>query len=69
MTTILIATLVLWTVFGMFVLFSLPDDLSIKNVSLLKLVLALGPVIVLVGVIGAGMFKGVDKTITWLNRK
>ena len=43
MTTILIATLVIWTVFGMFVLFSLPDDLSIKSVSLLKLVMALGP--------------------------
>ncbi len=69
MTTILIAAIVLWTVFGMFVLFSLPDDLSIRNVSLFKLVLALGPVIVLVGVVGAGMFKGVDKTIFWLKRK
>lgn len=69
MTTILIATLVVWTIFGFFVLFNSVDELTYTKTNLFKLALALGPVIFIVGVIGGAFLVGVDKTIAWIKQK
>ncbi len=66
MTTIIIATLVVWTIFGFFVLFNSVDELTYSKTNLFKLALALGPVILFVGVIGGAFLIAVDKTIDWL---
>ena len=68
MTTILIATLVVWTIFGFFVLFNSVDELTYSKTNVFKLALALGPVIFIVGVIGGAFLVGVDKTIDWLKK-
>jgi hypothetical protein len=69
MTTIIIATLVVWTIFGFFVLFNSVDELTYTKTNLFKLALALGPVIFIVGVIGGAFLVGVDKTIAWIKQK
>ena len=69
MTTILIATLVVWTVFGFFVLFNSVDELTYSKTNLFKLALAVGPVIFSVAIIGGAFLVAVEKTIAWLKQK
>ena len=68
MTTIIIATLVVWTIFGFFVLFNSIEDLTYSKTNLFKLALALGPVIFFAGIIGGAFLIAVDKTINWLKQ-
>jgi hypothetical protein len=69
MSTILIATLVVWTIFGFFVLFHSVDELTYSKTNLFKLALAVGPVIFIVGIIGGALLVAVDKTIDWIKQK
>ena len=69
MTTILIATLVVWTVFGFFVLFNSVDELTYSKTNVFKLALAVGPVIFSVAIIGGAFLVAVEKTIAWLKQK
>lgn len=69
MSTILIATLVVWTVFGFFVLFHSVEELTYSKTNLFKLALAVGPVIFSVAIIGGAFLVAVEKTITWLKQK
>jgi len=68
MTTIIIITLVVWTIFGFFVLFNSVDELTYSKTNLFKLALALGPVIFFVGIIGGALLVAVDKTTDWLKQ-
>jgi hypothetical protein len=68
MSTIIIATLVVWTIFGFFVLFNSIEDLTYSKSNLFKLVLALGPVIFFAGIIGGAFLIAVDKTIAWIKQ-
>jgi len=68
MSTIIIAALVVWTIFGFFVLFISIDDLTYSMTNLLKLALALDPVIFFVAIIGGAFLIAVDKTIAWLKQ-
>jgi hypothetical protein len=68
MSTIIIATLVVWTIFGFFVLFNSVEDLTYSKTNLFKLALALGPVIFFVAIIGGAFLIAVDKTIAWLKQ-
>ena len=69
MTTIIIITLVVWTIFGFFVMFHSVEDLIYSKTNVFKLALALGPVIFIVGIIGGAFLVAVDKTIAWLKQK
>jgi hypothetical protein len=69
MTTIIIATLVVWTIFGFFVLFNSVEDLTYSKTNVFKLALALGPVIFFVGIIGGAFLVAVDKTIVLIKQK
>ena len=69
MSTILVATLVVWTIFGFFVLFNSVDELTYSKTNLFKLALALGPVIFLAGCIGGAFLVAIDKTIDWIKQK
>jgi uncharacterized protein YneF (UPF0154 family) len=68
MTTIIIATLVVWTIFGFFVLFNSIEDLTYSKTNLFKLALALGPVIFFAGIIGGAFLIAVHKTVSWLKQ-
>jgi uncharacterized membrane protein len=70
MTTILISILVLWTVFGLFILFNHPsiDECLSNKFKLFKLGLALGPVLFVVGVIAGSFFIGVEKVVEWIKK-
>ncbi len=68
MTTIIIITLVVWTIFGFFVLFNSIEDLTYSKTNLFKLALALGPVIFFAGIIGGAFLIAVDKTIAWIKQ-
>ena len=69
MSTILIATLVVWTIFGFFVLFHSVEELTYSKTNLFKLALAVGPVIFSVAIIGGAFLVAVEKTIAWLKQK
>jgi hypothetical protein len=69
MSTIIIITLVVWTIFGFFVMFHSVEDLIYSKTNLFKLALAVGPVIFIVGIIGGAFLVAVDKTIAWLKQK
>jgi hypothetical protein len=69
MSTIIIITLVVWTIFGFFVMFHSVEDLIYSKTNLFKLALAVGPVIFIVGIIGGAFLVAVDKTITWIKQK
>ena len=68
MTTIIIITLVVWTIFGFFVLFNSIEDLTYSKTNLFKLALALGPVIFFAGIIGGAFLIAVHKTVYWLKQ-
>ena len=68
MTTIIIITLVVWTIFGFFVLFNSIEDLTYSKTNLFKLALAFGPVIFFVAIIGGAFLIAVDKTIAWIKQ-
>jgi hypothetical protein len=68
MTTILIASLVLWTVFGFFVLFNCVDELTTNKANLFKLGLALGPVLLVTGLVVGGFLLGVEKTVAFIKK-
>ena len=68
MTTIIITTLALWTVFGFFVLFNCVDELTYNKANLFKLALALGPVLVMAGVVAGGFLLGVEKTVALIKK-
>jgi hypothetical protein len=68
MSTIIIATLVVWTIFGFFVLFNSIEDLTYSKTNLFKLALALGPVIFFAGIIGGAFLIAVHKTVYWLKQ-
>lgn len=64
-STIIITTLVLWTVFGFFVLFSLGEDL--KKITMKHLFL-IGPVLT-TGLIIVGLFSvGLEKAMDWAKK-
>jgi hypothetical protein len=69
MSTIIIITLVAWTIFGFFVMFHSVEDLIYSKTNLFKLALAVGPVIFSVAIIGGAFLVAVDKTIAWLKQK
>lgn len=68
MITILIAALVLWTVFGFFVLFNCVDELTANKANLFKLAIVLGPVLVVSGALVGGFLIGIEKTVAWLKK-
>jgi hypothetical protein len=68
MTTIIIITLVVWTIFGFFVMFHSVEDLIYSKTNVFKLALALGPVIFFVAIIGGAFLIAVHKTIDWLKQ-
>ena len=68
MSTIIIATLVVWSIFCFFVLFNSIEDLTYSKTNLFKLALALGPVIFFAGIIGGAFLIAVHKTVSWLKQ-
>ena len=64
MTTTIITTLVLWTVFGFFVLFNLGNQYGLKKITG-KHMLLMGPVL-MAGLITIGLLSlGLEKAMDW----
>jgi hypothetical protein len=68
MSTILVATLVVWTIFGFFVLFNSVDELTYSKTNLFKLALALGPVLLVAGVVVGGFLAVTEKMVACLKK-
>ena len=67
MTTTIITALVLWTVFGFFVLFNLGNQYNLKKITG-KHMLLMGPVL-MAGLITIGLLSlGLEKAMDWANK-